>query len=223
MKLWLATTEPAQAAEGFALGLFQGVLTNPSLLAAAGRPAAATLGALCAAVPGPVFCQLRDADAATMRAEADRWLDRGWKNLGIKVPLTREGCTVLHWLREQGVVHRLATCVPTVTQVLLAAALEVPWITPTGSVLEKLGGPAKADLVADMQAVLERQRSATRLIPSLSSPAEMQALARVGVSHGFVWAKDVARFVDSELVRDGVAAFAPAWAELARLETANQG
>jgi len=216
MKLWLAGTDPVFASECFALGVFEGILTNPTLLAAAKRPPTEVIGALCAASPGPVFYQLRDGTVPDMKAEAGRWLEHGWTNLGLKVALSREGCAVLHWLRGQGITHRLATCVPTVTQVLLAAALDVPWITPSGSALEKLGGPSKLSLVSDMQTVLDRQRAGTRLIPSLNSPAEMSALALAGLTHGFVWQRDVERFVDQELVRQGVAGFAPAWAELDR-------
>jgi transaldolase len=219
MKLWLASTDPQFVREQFTLGLFVGVLTNPSTLASAKRPPREVIGELCQAVSAPVFYQLRDANVEAMKREASSWLDLGWANLGIKVALTREGCAILHWLKVQGVSHRLATCVPTVVQVLLADALDVPWITPTGSALEKVGGPSKLTLVAEMQQALDRQHSATRLIPSLASPAEMQALALSGVQSGFVWDRDVGRFVDHDLVRQGVAAFAPAWEQLAAFST----
>lgn len=220
MKLWLAGTDPDLASESFSLGLFVGVLTNPPLLAAAKCPPLEVIGALCAAVPGPVFHQLRDDSVVAMKAEAARWLDRGWNNLGLKVALSSAGCAVLHWLREQRVEHRLATCAPTVTQVLLATALDVPWLTPSGSALERLGGPAKVDVVAEMQAVLDRQHASTRLIPSLNSTSEMHHFARAGVTHGFVWQRDVARFTDHELVASGIAAFARDWAEIDRIVAA---
>jgi hypothetical protein len=214
MKLWLASTDAAFVMRHFELGLFAGVLTNPSMLAAAQRPALDVVRDLCAATVAPVFHQLEDAAVETMQREASRWLDLGHPNLGIKVALTRAGCAVLHWLREQRVELRLATCVPTVTQVLLATALDVPWITPSGSALEKLGGPSKLTLLAEMQKVLDQQAAVTRLIPSFASPAEMHALASVGVRHGFVWDRDVARFIDSPLVQETVATFRPAWQQM---------
>lgn len=186
MKLWLASTDPQFVREQFTLGLFVGVLTNPSTLASAKRPPREVIGELCQAVSA----RLLSAAGCERRSDETRGvllgLDLGWPNLGIKVALTREGCAILHWLKVQGMSHRLATCVPTVVQVLLADALDVPWITPTGSALEKVGGPSKLTLVAEMQQALDRQHSATRLIPSLASPAEMQALALSGVQSGFV-------------------------------------
>ena len=217
MKLWLAGTDPVFVQQHFELGLFAGVLTNPSTLAATQRPARDTIGALCAAVAEPVFYQLKHGTVEAMKREASTWLDLGWPNLGIKVVLNREGCAVLHWLYTQKVALRLATCVPTVVQVLLAAALEVPWITPTGSALERIGGPDKVTLLSDMQRALDRQGSATRLIPSLASPAEWQSLALAGVQTGFIWDRDVSRFVDHDLVRQGAAAFTAAWETLDRV------
>lgn len=218
MKLWLASTDPAAVSACFELGVFHGVLTNPTLIAASQRHPREVMAALCSATAGPVFYQVRDQGVEAMKTEAGRWLELGWRNLGIKVALTRGGCALLHWLRGQGVEHRLATCVPTVTQVLLAAALDVPWITPSGSALEKMGGPSKVSLLENMQCALDRQGSATRLIPSLATPAEMQTLALCGVRHGFVWEQEVNRFVDSELVRQVAAGFAPAWAAIERSE-----
>ncbi len=214
MKLWLASTEPDTVAHAFRLGVFEGVLTNPNTLAAAARPPFEVVRDLCAATTCPVFYQLAQGSAESMQAAAADLLDRGWSNLGIKVPLTREGCEVLHWLREQKIALRLATAVTATAPLLLATALEVPWVTPSGSALEKLGGPSKQTLLAEMQTVLDRQRSELCLIPSFSSPAEMNALATIGIRAGFIWDRDLARFVDHELVTQTVARFDPAWATL---------
>lgn len=221
MKLWLATTDPVLVTQHFALGLFEGVLTNPTMLAAVRQPPLEVIGALCAAAPTPVFYQLNNTTVENMKREASRLRALGWENLGIKVPLTRQGCEILHWLRQEGVKLRLATCVPTTTQVVLATALEVPWVTPAGSVLEKLGGSTKLALLTEMQTLLDRQQSPTRLIPSLASPAEMQALALAGIRAGFVWDRDVGRFVDSELVDQTLAGFDTAWEKLHSAGTSN--
>jgi len=221
MKLWLASTDPVLVTRLFELGLFEGVLTNPTTLAAAKRPPHEVIRDLCAATPGPVFYQLNNTTTADMKHQAEALLARGWKNLGIKVALTREGCVVLHWLRSQGVALRVATAVPTTTQVLLATALDVPWVTPSGSALEKLGGPTKLALLTEMQAALNRQGAPTVLIPSFASPAEMQTLALAGLRAGFVWDRDVDRFVDNELVRQTVASFDPAWSQLGAAGAAN--
>jgi len=215
MKLWLASTDAALVARHFELGLFVGVLTNPTTIATAKRPPVEIIRDLCAATTTPVFCQLNHAAPDAMKRQADALLAKGWKNIGIKVPMTREGCIVLAWLRAQSVALRLATAVPTTQQVLLADALDVPWITPAGSVLEKLGGPSKLSLLSEMQLALDRQRSTSMLIPSLASPAEMQALALAGVRAGFIWDHDVERFVDHELVQRTVASFDSASQQLA--------
>jgi transaldolase len=217
MKLWLASTEAEFVASHTELGLFEGILTNPTTVAATRRPAKQVIRDLCAATSRPVFYQLKAASADEMRRQSGSLLSEGWINLGIKVPMTREGCAVLAWLRDQKVGLRLATAVPTTVQVLLAVALEVPWITPAGSVLEKLGGPAKSELLVEMQNVIDQQRSASVLVPSLASPSEMRRLALSGLRAGFVWDRDVNQFLDQKIVREAVSAFEPAWKEMRQL------
>lgn len=215
MKLWLASTDPESVARCFELGLFEGVLTNPTTLAATKRAPLDVIRALCMATACPVFYQLKNTTPDDMKRQAEALLAYGMPNLGIKVPLTREGCVVLHWLRERGVALRLATAVPATVPLLLATALEVPWVTPAGSVLEKIGGPAKVELITEMQLALDRQNSRTVLIPSLASPGEMRLLALAGIRAGFVWDHDVDRFLDHDLVRSTVAGFDKAWSQLA--------
>lgn len=217
MKLWLASTDAVRVHHLFGYGVFAGVLTNPATLAAAARPAEDTLRDLCAATEAPVFHQLRDGSEEELKRQADRWLGLGWTNLGIKVALTANGCRLLHWLREQRVVLRLATAVTTPADLLLATALDVPWVTPSGSALEKLGGPSKADLLADMQELVDRQRSPLRLIPSLASPAEWCGLARRGLTEGFIWDRDAERFLERSLTREVVDGFDGAWQKLGAL------
>jgi hypothetical protein len=217
MKLWLASTDAVRVHHLFGYGVFAGVLTNPATLAAAARPPEDTLRELCAAIAAPVFHQLRDGPEDELKKQADRWLALGWTNLGIKVALTANGCRLLHWLREQRVALRLATAVTTPADLLLATALDVPWVTPSGSALEKLGGPSKADLLAEMQELLDRQKSPLRLIPSLASPAEWCGLARHGLTEGFIWDRDAERFLERALTREVVDGFDGAWQKLGTL------
>ncbi|MCF3650012.1 hypothetical protein [Synoicihabitans lomoniglobus] len=214
MKLWLASTEPDRVARWSDTGLFTGVLTNPATLAAAGCPAAQTLADLCAATEAPVFYQLEDGPVDQMKREATAMLDGGMRNLGIKVAVTPPGLAVLGWLRQERIALRLATAVTGVVPLLLAAELDVPWVTPAGSALEKQGGPTKLALLTEMQKALDCQGATTTLIPSLGSPGEMAALAMAGVRAGFMWDTAVESFLDSNLVRETVSNFDDAWAKL---------
>ncbi len=210
MRFWLASINPTTISDLALLGLFEGVLTNPTMLAAAERPVRELLPDLCAASVGPVFHQMAHGSVDAMKSEAAKWLGLGIANLGIKVPLTRTGCAVLHWLREQKVTHRLGTCAPSLLQVVLATALDLPWVTPAGSALEKFGGTPKMALLKEMQELLDRQGARTQIIPSLSSPAELCTLAGLGVRNAFIWDKDVDRFLNSDLANQVVASFASA-------------
>jgi hypothetical protein len=211
MKLWLASTDSNTVARRFESGLFAGVLTNPTTLAAAQRPHLDVMRDLCGATAAPVFYQLRDGSVDQMKQQADHLAAQGWHNLGIKVPATPAGFQVLAWLKDQGITLRLATAVPSVLQVLLLTALEVPWITPAGSALEKLGGTPKLDLLGEMQVAIDQQNANCTLIPSINSAAELTALGLRGIKAAFVWDHAVDRLLQSDLVDSTVASFTTAW------------
>lgn len=212
MKLWLASTDGATVSRHFATGLFAGVLTNPTTLARADRPHLETMRELCAATSQPVFYQLRDGAVDDMKQQADHLATQGWANLGIKVPVSPAGLSVLGWLRDQGIELRLATAVPTTFHVLLLTALEVPWITPSGSALERVGGPPKLELLAEMQRAIDQQAASCTLIPSINSAAELQALGLRGIKAAFVWDHAVDDLLQNEIVDATIASFEAAWA-----------
>lgn len=211
MKLWLASTDGATVSRLFDLGLFAGVLTNPTTLARANRPHLETMRDLCAATSKPVFYQLRDGTIDDMKKQADHLATQSWSNLGIKVPVSPAGLSVLGWLRDQGIKLRLATAVPTAFHVLLLTALEVPWITPSGSALEKIGGPPKLDLLAEMQQTIDRQSAPCTLIPSINSAAELQAIGLRGIKAAFVWDHAVDDLLQNEIVDATISSFEAAW------------
>ena len=171
---------------------------------------------LCAATSSPVFYQLHDDSVEAMKREVDAYLNRGWPNAGVKVALTPSGCAILHWLREQNVELRLATAVASVGCLLLADILETPWVTPSGSILERLGGQSKIALLTDMQAALDKQSSKTMLIPSASTPAELVSIALAGIRSAFIWDHAIDRFIDHETTRQFNKGFDTAWAQLAK-------
>ena len=81
-------------------GLVDGVTTNPSLVAKAGRDFFETLAEICAAVPGPVSAEVVAQDAETMikeglklRGVAPNIVEASWRALvdGITYGLQRQG------------------------------------------------------------------------------------------------------------------------------------
>ena len=70
MKFFVDTADVGEIRELAATGLLDGVTTNPSLIAKAGRPIKQVIAEICAAVPGPVSAEVAATDFDGMMAEA---------------------------------------------------------------------------------------------------------------------------------------------------------
>jgi transaldolase len=194
--------------------MFKGILTNPDSVAAARRPVAELFADVCQASVGPVYCQVREADLPAMQREAEALLKINPKKMGIKVGLSPRGIQLLNWLREQKATPELlATCIPVTSHAVIAASLDIPWITPWGSLQEKHGGPTRWQVLAEMQQALAAQGARSQLIVGAYTAAEIASLALLGIRHCFVWDKDVDTILASDLVNKAIESFEASWKE----------
>jgi transaldolase len=103
MKFFADTAEVADIKELAALGLLDGVTTNPSLVAKSGRKFVDVVAEIAGIVEGPVSAEVTALDYATMIKEA-AVLKKIAKNIAIKVPLTLDGLKACRALRAEGVM-----------------------------------------------------------------------------------------------------------------------
>ena len=71
MKFFIDTAEVNEIREAAALGILDGVTTNPSLIAKSGRAHKDVIVEICSLVSGPVSVEVTADDAPTMLAQAD--------------------------------------------------------------------------------------------------------------------------------------------------------
>jgi transaldolase len=128
MQIFIDSADTAELQTLAATGLVDGVTTNPSLIAKAGKAILPTLREICAIVPGPVSGEVVATDAATMLAEAEV-LSALAPNIVIKLPLTMEGLKACRSLSDKGVRTNVTLCFSAV-QALLAAKAGATYISP---------------------------------------------------------------------------------------------
>ena len=87
MKFFVDTADTADIADLAATGLLDGVTTNPSLIAKAGRNFLEVVAEICTLTSGPVSAEVVALDHATMMKEAEI-LRKIADNVCVKVPLT---------------------------------------------------------------------------------------------------------------------------------------
>src|SRR3954466_16310825 len=103
MKFFLDTANLNEIREGAALGLVDGVTTNPSLVAKEGGiDFKQHVAAICEIVAGDVSAEVTSLDLAGMLREAREYAAIA-KNVVVKCPLTRDGLKATRQLTSEGI------------------------------------------------------------------------------------------------------------------------
>ena len=90
MKIFLDTASLKEIREAAALGVLDGVTTNPSLLAKEAGDPEEILREICQTVDGPISAEVVATDADGMVREGRHWA-AVHKNIVVKCPCTAEG------------------------------------------------------------------------------------------------------------------------------------
>jgi transaldolase len=128
MKFFIDTAEVKEIREAQSMGILDGVTTNPSLIAKAGKPFKDTILEICSIVDGPVSVEVTDLDCTGMIRQAHEYAP--WaKNVVIKLPTTREGVKACKALTNEGIKTNLTLCF-SANQALLVAKAGATYVSP---------------------------------------------------------------------------------------------
>ncbi len=128
MKFFIDTANLDEIREANALGVLDGVTTNPSLASKEGMPFHELILEICRIVDGPVSAEVVSVEADAMVAEA-RELAKLHDNIYVKIPLLAEGLKAVKRLTAEN-IRTNVTLVFTPTQALLAAKAGASIISP---------------------------------------------------------------------------------------------
>ena len=137
MKFFVDTADVAEIRELAETGLLDGVTTNPSLIAKAGRPIKEVVAEICSVVEGPVSAEVAATDFDGMMREGTI-LAAVAKNVAVKVPLTWDGLKACRALTQKGHMVNVTLCF-TAGQALLAAKAGATFISPFIGRLDDIG------------------------------------------------------------------------------------
>jgi len=128
MKFFIDTADVTEIREAHALGLVDGVTTNPSLIAKSGRKFKDVIKEIVSIVDGPISAEVISLDAPGMIKEAKE-LVKIHKNIVIKLPMTPEGLKACKTLTDKGIKTNV-TLIFTPMQALLAAKAGASYVSP---------------------------------------------------------------------------------------------
>jgi transaldolase len=128
VKFFIDTANLREIREASAMGVLDGVTTNPSLAAKETAPYTEILKEICKIVSGPVSAEVLATDAEGMIKEAGE-LAKIADNIVIKIPTILEGLKAIKHLNGQG-IQTNATLVFSPTQALLVAKAGASYVSP---------------------------------------------------------------------------------------------
>ena len=187
MKFFLDTANVDEIREAAALGLVDGITTNPSLLAKEPAPDREILEQICELVSGPVSAEVVSTDSGGMVREG-RELAKIAPNIVVKCPLIAEGLKAVRILKEDGIRSNVTLCF-SVPQALFAAKAGAYIVSPFVGRLDDIGVDGMT-LIADIQQVYENYDFATEvLVASIRNPLHVIEAARIGAHIATIPAK----------------------------------
>ncbi|HXG16246.1 MAG TPA: fructose-6-phosphate aldolase [Calidithermus sp.] len=178
MKIFLDTANINEIKEGVALGVVDGVTTNPSLIAREKRPFRPLVEEICALVPGDVSLEVVATDFDGMVKEAEE-LAQIAPNVVVKCPLTRDGLKAVRHLSSQGIRVNQTLCF-SATQALLSAKAGAYYISPFLGRLDDISH-AGLDLVRDICQIYRNYGFTTQVLAaSIRHPLHVLEAAKAG-------------------------------------------
>ncbi|NVO00789.1 MAG: fructose-6-phosphate aldolase [Geobacteraceae bacterium] len=128
MKFFIDTADVNEIREAHALGLVDGVTTNPSLIAKSGRKFEDVIKEIVSIVDGPISAEVISLEHDGMIKEALE-LAKIDKNIVIKLPMCAEGLKATKTLTAKGIKTNV-TLIFTSMQALLAAKAGATYVSP---------------------------------------------------------------------------------------------
>ena len=178
MQIFLDTADVKEIREMAALGLVDGVTTNPSLVAKEGRPFRDIVAEILTIVDGPINLEVVSTDAPGMVAEG-RELAKLHKNVVVKIPLIAEGLKAVRLLHAEGIRTNVTLCF-SAPQALLAAKAGASYISPFVGRLDDISHVGM-DLVRQIVTIYENYGYATQVLAaSLRTPVHFLEAALAG-------------------------------------------
>ncbi len=209
MKFFADTADLAEIKDLAAMGLIDGVTTNPSLVMKAGGDFIETVREICKIVDGPVSAEVTATDAAAMIAEGKK-LATIAKNVAIKVPLTWDGLKACRALTREGTMVNVTLCF-SANQALLAAKAGATFISPFVGRLDDIGETGM-DLIREIRVIYDNYDFTTQiLVASVRNPIHVKESALIGADVATVPPSVLKQLAQHALTDKGLAQFLADW------------
>ena len=178
MKLFVDTGNIKEIEALAAIGILDGVTTNPSLLAKESGDYRQNLKQICQIVKGPVSAEVVATDVQGMLREG-RDLSSIDPHIVVKVPFTKDGVRACKALSGEGKKVNV-TLIFSATQAWLAAKAGATYVSPFVGRLDDIGATGM-NLIREIVDIFDNYEYTTEiLVASVRHPIHIVEAARMG-------------------------------------------
>ncbi len=209
MKFFIDTADINEIKEAESLAILDGVTTNPSLIAKAGKPFKSTILEICNIVNGPVSTEVTALDTDGMLQQGREYA--GWhKNVVVKLPTTREGVKACKVLSGEGIKVNMTLCF-SASQALLVAKAGATYVSPFVGRVDDISYDGM-QLIRDIVLIYQNYDFQTQVLTaSVRHPLHVVEAAKAGSHVATIPWKVLEMLFNHPLTDKGLAAFLKDW------------
>ena len=210
MKFFIDTADLGEIQEAAAMGILDGVTTNPSLAKKAGaRDFREHIIKICEMVDGDVSTEVVAPDYETMLEEG-RALAALHDNVVVKVPMTRDGVKAIRTFSDEGIRVNCTLCFQP-TQCLVAAKAGAVYVSPFIGRLDDVSTHGM-DLIRSVVTIFDNYALDTEvLVASVRHPMHVVEAAELGADVATMPFDVIEKLIKHPLTDVGLQKFTADW------------
>lgn len=209
MKFFIDTANIAEIKEANAMGMVDGVTTNPSLIAKEGGDFKEIIAEICSVVDGPISAEVISLETEGMVAEA-RELAQIHDNIVVKIPMTVDGLKAVRMLTAEGIKTNV-TLIFSPLQALMAAKAGGTYVSPFVGRLDDLSQEGML-LVEQIVDIYSNYSFDTEIIvASIRNPLHVLDSALMGADIATIPFNVLSKLAAHPLTDKGIKAFLDDW------------
>jgi transaldolase len=209
MKFFIDTANIEEIKQAHAMGMADGVTTNPSLIAKEGREFETIIKEICDIIDGPVSAEVIGTDTDTMLKEA-RHLAGLHPNVVVKIPMTVDGVKATRQLSQEGIKTNV-TLVFSPLQALMAAKAGATYVSPFIGRLDDISQEGLV-LIEQIVQIYDNYGYTTEVIvASVRNPLHVLDSALIGADIATIPFSVLSKFAAHPLTDKGLKSFLADW------------
>jgi transaldolase len=213
MKIFIDSADIKEIRQANAMGVVDGVTTNPSLVAKTGRDFKSVVKDIVAEVKGPVSLEVTDTTNAKAMFDEAKTLADIARQVVVKVPLTEEGLKAVKLCHEHGIKTNVTLCFSP-NQALLAAKAGATYISPFVGRLDDISEEGML-LIEQIAQIYKNYGFKTEIIvASVRNPIHVRDAALIGADVCTIPFGVIQQLAKHPLTDIGVEKFAKDWAKV---------